>query len=435
MKKILIALCFPAGLVFLITTCVRATIEPRLDADSIPAEAAAAPPVEYGDAIDEGRRLARAFVADENLSGLSVAVAVGGGIVWAEGFGYADYQNRTPVTPSTRFRIGRVTEKITAAAAGLLHERGRLDLDAPVQRYVPSFPEKQWPVSMRPLLGHAAGVRNQRGEREELRRTACEDDAEKLAIFADDPLLFQPGTRYRYSAYGYVLAGAVVATAAGVPWSTYVRREILDPLGMRDTVVDQVGDADPKLAHLYWPRMACDPRSGLDEAPKVDLSCIRPAAGLLSTPSDLVRFGSAVIEGGLLGGETAALVEATDRGESDYPPESGLGWLVRRVLTGRGESSTRAVCRPDGVPGGSTSLKIAPGSGIAVAVATNVTFADVGSLAARLEDLFVRGPATPRSSTGDSGEGSLRAEWEPASAATLRADAPAGAGALHSLGL
>ena len=116
-----------------------------------------------GAAVDEARRLARALLVAENLPGLSVAVAVDGTVVWTEGFGYAAL-DRTPVTPLTRFRLGALSKPMTSVAAALLHDRGRLDLDAPVQRYVPEYPQKKWTVTIRQLMGDVAGVHRGRGD-------------------------------------------------------------------------------------------------------------------------------------------------------------------------------------------------------------------------------------------------------------------------------
>ena len=102
---------------------------------------------------------ARAIVCDRllpRMPGLQVAVAVGGKLVWSEGFGYADRARKIPVTNATQFRIGSVSKPITAAGLALLYERRQLDLDAPVQRYVLSFPEKRYPITTRELAGHLA---------------------------------------------------------------------------------------------------------------------------------------------------------------------------------------------------------------------------------------------------------------------------------------
>src|SRR4029078_10158782 len=91
-------------------------------------------------------------------------VATSGEIVWAEGFGWADLEKRVPVSPHMRFRIGTASTALTSAAVGLLLETDRLKLDEKIQTYVPDFPEKQWPVTLRQLMGHVAGVRSDGGD-------------------------------------------------------------------------------------------------------------------------------------------------------------------------------------------------------------------------------------------------------------------------------
>ncbi len=386
---------------------VWATIPPTPDPDALPSRVLEPPSAAYLEAVEEGRSLARSLVAEEKLPGLSLAVAVEGEIVWAEGFRWADMEIRTPVTPATLFRIGGVSKTLTAAAVGLLSERGRLDLDAPVQRYVPGFPEKAWPISTSQLMAHTAGIRHHRGEGEVLRQTSCADDAERLAIFAGDPLRFRPGTEYSYSTYGWVLVGAVVAAAANEPYLDFMQREIFTPLGMESTVPDIAGQTEPGSAHFYYPRMALDPRYGLHDAPTVDLSCILPAAGFLSTPSDLVRFGSAMMGDALLDPATVEELQAPVRLASGESTGQALGWAVGRVAMGADGTPTRIVGQGLGdavrrrplsattvgghVSGGTTSLLIVPEHRIAIAVASNVSGAEnVSLLSARLADAFIR---------------------------------------------
>src|SRR5256885_15576341 len=96
-----------------------------------------------------------------HIPGVQVAVAVNGRLVWSEGFGYADAERQRPVTRETQFRIGSVSKPLTATAVALLYEQRKLDLDAAVQRYVPSFPDKGYPVTTRQLAGHLAGIRSE----------------------------------------------------------------------------------------------------------------------------------------------------------------------------------------------------------------------------------------------------------------------------------
>ena len=101
--------------------------------------ALSAPSPKWAAAVEQGRQIARAGRVRQNLPGLSVAVGVGGDIVWAEGFGWADMEKRVPVSPAMRFRIGHTSKSLTSAAVGLLLEKGRLRLEDDIQAYVPGF--------------------------------------------------------------------------------------------------------------------------------------------------------------------------------------------------------------------------------------------------------------------------------------------------------
>src|SRR5690606_34055138 len=204
----------------------------------------------WADAIAQGRATVAAVMAEHGIPGLSVAVLVDGAVVWSEGFGYANIEHRVPVTPLTRLRIGSVSKPVTAAALGKLVEQGRLDLDAPVQRYVPSFPEKRWPITTRQLAGHLAGIRHYRGD-EFLSRDRYETVLDGLAIFQDDSLLFEPGTRYSYSSYGWNLISAVIEGAAGEPFLAYMQREVFDPLGLRSIVAEHTDSIIAHRASFY----------------------------------------------------------------------------------------------------------------------------------------------------------------------------------------
>jgi CubicO group peptidase (beta-lactamase class C family) len=171
--------------------------------------------------------------------GVAVAVAVDGKIVWAEAFGLADLENCVAATPDTKFRIGSTSKPLTAVGAVLLADQGLLDLDAPIQRYVPTFPDKGQVITTRELLAHLGGIRGY---------TAADGNIENqnpyasvtasLNRFKDDPLIAPPGTKWKYSSYGYVLASAVIEGAARQPFLTFMHDNVFLPLGMTDTVAD-----------------------------------------------------------------------------------------------------------------------------------------------------------------------------------------------------
>ena len=123
---------------------------------------------------DSGLRGNNGLSGLQNLPGLSIAVGVGGEIVWGEGFGWADLEKRLPVSPETKFRMGTASIALTSAGVGLLLEQGRLRLDDEIQAYVPAFPKKPWPVTLRQVLSHTAGVRTDSGDEGPLYGQQCE---------------------------------------------------------------------------------------------------------------------------------------------------------------------------------------------------------------------------------------------------------------------
>ena len=174
------------------------------DPQAVPSATQSAPLPKWTNAVEQGRQILRAAVTEQNLPGLSVAVGVGGDIVWAEALGLADLETRVPVTPDMRFRIGNGSMVLTSVAAGLLLEKGRLKLDDEIQTYVPDYPKKQSPVTLRQLMGHTAGVRTDSGDEGPFGEH-CQRPVEGLKLFKDLPLLFEPGSSYRFSSFGWEL--------------------------------------------------------------------------------------------------------------------------------------------------------------------------------------------------------------------------------------
>ena len=262
-----------------------------------------------------------------------MAVGVGGEIVWAEGFGWADLENQVRVTPDTRFRIGNASKALTSAAVGLLLEKDKLNLDDEIQTYVPEFPEKQWPVTLRQLMGHVAGVRDDAGDEASLSH-ACERTVEGLPLFAAEfaavragnpvplfELQLDPGERGRRSRRGRAVLQ--VHADADLRAAGHGRHEA------------RLGDgADRGSGDVLLPEVRGG--SPLRPAPvrEGDYSCYAGAGAFLSTPSDLVRFGMAVSSGKLLQPATVQLLQTPQRLASGQETGYGLGWDLETVTLG-----------------------------------------------------------------------------------------------------
>lgn len=392
---------FAAGLglySFLMATSTPLHPNPR----DVPSVTHVAPSETWAKAVEQGRQIARASLVEQNLPGLSVAVGAGGDIVWTEGFGWADLENRIPVAPHLRFRIGHASTALTSAAVGLLLEKRRLRLDDEIQTYVPAFPKKQWPVTLRQLMGHVAGVRHYEGEEDYMPSAHCQRASEGLQRFADDPLRFQPETRYAYSTFGWVLVSAAVEAAADEPFFTFMRTQIFEPLGMADTTSDSPAEPIPDLATFYYPRFSGDTRYGPELATTVDYSCFAGAGAFLSTPTDLVRFGMAVssrlrqgAQGGkLLKSDTVEMLQTPQQLASGEDTEYGLGWMLETVPLA-GEPTRMASHASRTLLGGSTSFMTFPERGIVVALTSNTSFADTRSIGLKIAQAFAEQKTRP----------------------------------------
>jgi CubicO group peptidase (beta-lactamase class C family) len=346
--------------------------------------------------INQIRELSAATLRKEGLPGLAVAVSKGDQ-VWSAGVGSADLEQNVPVDSSSLFRTASISKWMTATAAMRLAEGGKLDVDAPIQQYCPQYPQKQWPISARELMTQLSGIRHYHGANGEPRDTAAQRDAldalvkreqstqftrytevvPTLDAFKDDPLLYQPGTHFLYSSLGYRVLGCVLEGAAKSPYRTLMRDLIFTPARMSTITEDDAQIITPhRVAGYAW-----DASKHLIRAPFRDVSENLPGGGHLATPEDLVRFASAFNSGKLIQLKTRdrmlqrpKLIDGSDVPEA--PPYFGMGnglYYGMGMFVGKSASGERLLMHTGRDPGSSTELLLAPGSGIAVAVMSNVS--------------------------------------------------------------
>jgi serine beta-lactamase-like protein LACTB, mitochondrial len=247
---------------------------------------------------------------------MSQAVSQKGRIVFSQSRGFADLENEVPASAATVYDIGSVSKILTAVAVMQLVEKGRVSLADPIQKYVPSFPEKSAPITIRHLMTHTSGIRHYRdtdfpgtADNENLRPYTSFEDA--ITIFKDDPLLFAPGRYFAYTSYGVNLLQGVVEKAGDLPFEEYLRRNVWDPAGMSSTQFDVPSRIVPHRARSYV--TAKD--SPVRNVPYGDLTYKFASGGMMSTAEDLVRFASALNAGKLLRPETRAAM---------WTPQTGL---------------------------------------------------------------------------------------------------------------
>lgn len=318
-----------------------------------------------------------AEMSRQGIPGLSIAIGQGGQVRFANGYGLADIENSVPAKAATVYRLASVSKPMTAVAVLQLVERGAIDLDAPIQRYAPSFPEKPWPLTARLLLGHLGGVRHYR-EDEPPNTRPYASATEGLAFFKDDPLVVEPGTRFLYSTYGYSLLGAAVEGVTGKPFIEALKEGVLDPAGMISTRVDEVAPIIPNRAQGYL-RL---PSGEVRNSALSDVSYKVPGGGLCSTAADVARFGMALSGGVLLKKETLTQMLTSMKTREGRPTSYGFGWNVS------GPGRRREAWHTGGQERVTTVVYLQPDSGLVVVLLSNLQHASLTDLARRVADLL-----------------------------------------------
>jgi len=260
----------------------------------------------------------------DHIPGLSVGF-IDGNYTWTKGFGYADLENKIPATAESSYRLASNSKSMAAAAILQLMEEGKLDLDAEVQRYVPYFPRKKWPVTVRQVLGHLGGITHYK-ERWELHIKEYKDTRDAIAVFKDYDLIAEPGTRYSYSSYGYNLLGAVVEGASKQAYGEYMREHIWNPLEMNDTYMDIANKIIPNRVSGY--RLV---DGELRKSEFIDVTSRFAGGGKRSTVIDMVKYVKGYRGGKILKQETIDMMLTSMTTADGRYTGYGMGWNVNPI--------------------------------------------------------------------------------------------------------
>ncbi len=169
----------------------------------------------------------------------SVLVARNGQVILSQGYGFADREKKIPNTPQTKFRIASITKQFTAMAVLLLQEQGKLNVDDGICNYITDCPEIFKPVKIRHLLSQSAGLPN---------TTAYSMPGDQM-LSKSATLFFQPGEQFKYQDVTFNMAGRIIETVSGQSYASFLKQNIFEPLGMSNTGVDDMKQAD--LAQGY----------------------------------------------------------------------------------------------------------------------------------------------------------------------------------------
>lgn len=320
------------------------------------------------------------FMSRTSTPGVSVAVVRDGAFIWSTGYGLADLENDVPATNETMYRLGSVSKPITATAVMWLAEHGQLDLDAEVQKYCPAFPKKQWPITIRQLLGHFGGIRHYKENDPALASTHRYSTMEEsLEVFANDDLVSEPGKKFNYSTFGYTVLGCVIEGASRKSYIDFVRSTIFGPAGMNHTETDDEHAIIPHRAQGYQKN-----KSGtLWNSDLADTSYKIPGGGLISNAEDLARFEVALLNDTLVKSATRELMwtaqKALDGSKNGYALGWGTGSDLGFPAVGHGGGQQRIT----------TAILMQPGKRDGVVVLCNMENAPASELAGDLLKIVV----------------------------------------------
>lgn len=338
-------------------------------------------------------------VASRGTPGLSIGIVYDQQLVWAKGYGFANFEKKIPASPSTVYRIASITKAFTATAIMQLRDAGKLRLDDPVVKHLPwfriknPFPESR-PITIWNLLTHTSGLP---GDSTGVNWNDLKwpTRTEMISLLSEQEIVSPAGAEKRYSNLGYAILGEVIAAVSGEPYPLYIENHILKPLGMTTTYVLPKPDT-PGLAVGYLRRV---PGEVAREAAgfmyrNADIPDIA-AGNLASTVEDLAKFASLHFRddpgagADILRGSTLEEMRRVQWLYEDWQSGEGLGFgSVRRV------GNQVRVAMEGALPGWEGTFEIAPADKLGVIVLTNASEFDSG----RFVDQAFRivGPAIAR---------------------------------------
>ncbi|MDN3643173.1 serine hydrolase domain-containing protein [Lutimonas halocynthiae] len=317
----------------------------------------------------------QAWQKQNNAPAVSVAFQHGD-FYHENAWGLADIENQVKAKSTSSYQIASTTKPMTAMAILKLWEMGKIDLDAEVQTYYPSFPKKKYPITIRQILSHTAGISHYRSDSKEEKHIK-DPYSTKMAIdiFKDWELIFEPSTDWGYSSYGYNLLGAVIEEVSGKSYEEFLKEHIWVPANMENTMMDDPITIVPNRVRGYFKN-----GSKIENGEYLDISSRFGAGGVRSTVQDIVKMGIALSNGKILKPETVELMLEPwgEQGWNEY----ALGISVRPFL------GQHIIMHSGGMPQTSFLFLAAPADNLSLSIGSNLGRQDVESLGISLVQIL-----------------------------------------------
>lgn len=293
----------------------------------------------------------------------AVLLSKGGKPVFTGAYGLADRENKIPNTLATKFRVGSMDKMFTAVAVLQLVQAGRIVLNDPVAKFLPDYPNKDLAskVTIHHLLTHTGGTGDIFGPEFDAHRLELRTLEDYVRLYGKRGLEFEPGSRWAYSNYGFILLGVVIEKVSGQSYYDYVDQHVFQPIGMTSTGFRPEEQAVPGRSVGYTRFGGGEWHPNSDTLPYRGTS----AGGGYSTVEDLARFANALLSYKLLNAQYAHLL-TTGKVETPGGQKYAYGF-VESIQNGH-----RSFGHGGGAPGQNGDLEIFPQSGYVVVVLSNL---------------------------------------------------------------
>jgi CubicO group peptidase (beta-lactamase class C family) len=309
---------------------------------------------------------------------MAISVSKKGKLIWSKGFGYSDTKNQLKVNPkTTQFRVASISKTLTALAMAQLVDDKKLDFNNSLFDYVPNFPKKKYDFTVKQVAGHIAGIRHYKGIEFLMNKKMSIVDG--LDIFKNDPLLFEPGTNFKYSTYGWNLLSIVVQNASGEDYNKYMKKAVFSPLKMHNTALDFSDKEMPNRTKFYVKR------SGkINTAPKVSNEFKAAGGGFIATTEDLILFGNEIINPKIISKKTIAEMVTPMQTSKGKNTNYGIGIGIVKL-----KNNAIRYEHSGGGMGATAFLLMYPEKEIVISILTNLSGVKIRKLVGELEGVFI----------------------------------------------
>ncbi len=318
------------------------------------------------DTKNKADQLLEKNIAEQVFTGVIAGISINGNKEWMQAKGYSNAKAKDAMTIQTITRTASIAKSMTAVAVMQLFEQGLIDLDAPIQTYIPDFPKKTaGDITTRQLLYQTSGIAGYASAKEAQTTKNYESLAAAVEVFKNRDLLHQPGSAFYYSTYNYVTLGLIIEKVSGLTYEAYMTKNILEKAGMTNTGVEKYQSQYANKSSLYHRNKKGKIKLVSKEN---NLSNRIPGGGFYSCLEDMLRFGEAIINHELISEKTFQMMVQKSTVEKEGNPY-GLGWF----MYGGKENPSDCIGHSGEQTGVSAQLMILPAKNMVVAVMSNTS--------------------------------------------------------------